>query len=302
MKVLVTGSTGFVGSALVPFLTTGGHTVTRLLRPGSAQATLHGPVLEWNPAKGELAAAAMEGMEAVIHLAGENIAAGRWTAERRARIRDSRVGGTRLLAETLARMAKPPNTLVCASAVGYYGNRGQERLTEQSAPGVGFLAEVCKAWEAAAQPAAARGIRVVHLRLGIVLSPAGGALARMLLPFRFGVGGVIGDGRQYMSWISLDDLVAVIHHAAVNDALRGAVNAVSPAPVTNREFTKTLGRVLGRPTIFPLPAFAARLALGEMADELLLSSTRVEPQKLMAGGFHFHHSDLEGALRHLLGK
>jgi uncharacterized protein len=299
MKVLVTGASGLVGSALVPYLTTGGHRITCLVRsqprPGAAE-------MRWDPASGVEDSGGLEGMEAVVHLAGENIAGGRWTAARKARIRSSRVMGTRTLCETLTRLSQPPKVLVSASAIGYYGDRGAEPLWENSAFGTGFLAEVCRAWEEATQPAVQKGIRVVLLRIGIVLSPAGGALAKMLIPFKLGLGGVIGSGNQYMSWIALDDVVSVIAHALVTDTLQGPVNAVAPYPVTNREFTKTLGRVLKRPTMFPLPGFGARLAFGEMADALLLASTRVEPKRLLATQYVFRYPELEGALRHLLGK
>jgi len=238
--------------------------------------------------------------DAVVHLAGENIAAGRWTERQKARIRDSRVKGTRLLCDLLARYSPPPKALVCASAVGYYGDRGDEILKEESASGSDFLSDVCGEWEAATQTAVERGIRVVNLRIGVVLSPLGGALAKMLTPFKLGAGGVIGSGRQYMSWIALDDAVRAFHFALTNQSLHGPVNAVAPNAVTNRDFTRTLGRVLSRPTVFPMPAFAARLAFGEMADALLLASTRVQPARLLAGGFTFRYPDLEGALRHLL--
>ena len=297
MKILVSGSTGLVGSALVPFLLTGGHQVARLVR---SQPTAGGEV-PWDPAAGRLEATNLEGLDAVVHLAGERIT-GRWTAAKKARIRSSRVQGTRLLAETLARLARPPKTLVCASAIGYYGHRGDELLREESPPGAGFLAEVCREWEAAARPAAEKGIRVVQLRIGVVLSAAGGALALMLTPFKLGLGGRVGSGQQYMSWIAIDDLAGIIQHALANESLRGPVNAVAPRAITNREFTKTLGRVLGRPTIFPMPAFAARLAFGQMADELLLASARVEPTRLIASGYKFRTPELEAALRHLLGK
>ena len=299
MKILVSGSTGLIGSALVPFLTSGGHSVVRLIRtetrPGQA-------AVYWDPAAGKIDSSALEGLDAVVHLAGENIAARRWTPAQKARIRDSRVQGTRLLAQSLARLQQPPTVMVCASAIGFYGDRGTEDLTEKSAPGSGFLTYTCLAWEAAAQPASEKDIRVVNLRLGVVLSPRGGALAKMLLPFRLGVGGKIGSGRQYMSWIGIDDVVGAIHYALTTDELHGPVNAVAPNPVTNLEFTKTLGRVLSRPTIFPMPAFAARLAFGEMADELLLASTRVKPARLQNSGYYFRHPRLEDALRHLLGK
>ncbi len=299
MKILVSGTTGLIGTALVPFLTTGGHSVVRLIRsqPRPGQAAVH-----WDTAAGSIDSSALEGLDAVVHLAGENIAARRWTPAQKARIRDSRVQGTRLLAQSLARLQQPPKVMVCASAIGFYGDRGTEVLTEESAPGSGFLTDTCLAWEAAAQPASGKGVRVVNLRLGVVLSPGGGALAKMLFPFRLGVGGKIGSGRQYMSWIGIDDVVGVIHYALTTDELRGPINAVAPNPVTNREFTKTMGRVLSRPTIFPMPAFAARMAFGEMADELLLASTRVKPARLQNSGYYFRHPQLEGALRHLLGK
>lgn len=299
MHVLVTGSTGLVGSALLPFLTTGGHQVTRLVRSAPRPGTA---AVLWNPAAGHLDGSALEGLDAVVHLAGESIAGGRWTPSKKASIRASRVQGTRLLCETLAQRTTPPTVLVSASAIGYYGDRGTEVLYEESAPGSDFLAEVCRDWEAATAPAVQRGIRVVHLRLGMVLSPAGGALGKMLLPFKLGVGGMLGDGQQYMSWIALDDVLGAIHHALVTPAVHGPVNAVAPHPVPNREFTSILGRVLGRPTLVPLPAFAARLAFGDMADALLLSSTRVAPAHLVDTGYVFAYPELEEALRHLLGK
>jgi uncharacterized protein (TIGR01777 family) len=284
---------------LLPFLTGGGHRLTRLVRSATTAGAAE---IEWNPQAGQLEPGDLEGLDGLVHLAGENIAAGRWTAGQKARIRDSRVNSTRLLSETLAQLSRPPKVLVCASAIGFYGDRGTDLMSEDSPAGGGFLAEVCEAWEAASQPARDAGIRTVLLRIGVVLSPAGGALAKMLLPFRLGAGGVIGTGDQYWSWIGLDDVVGAIHHALISDTLEGAVNAVAPQPVTNREFTKTLGRVLSRPTLVPLPGFAARLALGEMAEALLLASTRVEPARLLASGYTFRHPELEGALRHCLGK
>ena len=298
LHILVTGSTGFVGSALVPFLAASGHRVTRLVRaippPGNAE-------VQWDPKAGVLDAARLEGLDAVVHLTGENIATGRWTAEKKAKIRDSRVGGTRVLCDSLAGLKQPPKVMVCASATGYYGDRGDELLTEESTSGTGFLAGVCREWEAAAKPAVQKGIRVVHLRFGMVLSGAGGALAKLLPPFRMGLGGVLGTGRQYISWIALDDLLGVIAHALTTEALQGPVNAVTPNPVTNQEFTRTLGWLLSRFTVFPIPAAAARLAFGEMADEVLLASQRVQPTRLLATGYRFRYPDLEGALRHSLG-
>jgi hypothetical protein len=300
VHILVTGSTGLVGSALVRTLAAGGHRVTRLVRPGRSPATPVSDAHPWDPAAGTLDPGPLEGLDAAVHLAGENIAAGRWTPEQKRRIRESRVGSTALLAETLARLAAPPRVLVCASAVGYYGDRGAEVLSEDSPPGTGFLADVCRDWEAAAAPAARHAIRVVHTRFGLVLSATGGALPRMLLPFRLGLGGRVGSGAQYWSWVALDDVVEAIRHAIATAPLAGPVNVVAPAPVTNREFTATLGRVLRRPTLLPLPAVAARLALGEMADALLLSSARVVPARLRAAGFVFRFPTLEGALRGLL--
>jgi len=297
MQVLLTGSSGLIGSALAPALAAQDHRVSRLVR--STAGTTEG-ITFWDPAARKLDPAALEGVDAFVHLAGESIASGRWSAARKEGIRDSRVQGTHLLAERLARLERPPKALVSASAVGYYGDRGADVLTEESAAGSNFLAGVCREWEAATDLAAQRGIRVVLLRIAAVLSVAGGALAKMLLPFRMGVGGVVGSGQQYFSWISIDDLVRVIIHVLNADSLRGPVNAAAPNPATNAEFTKALGEALGRPTIFPMPAFAARLALGEMADELLLASARVVPTRLLADGFQFHHSEIGPALRELL--
>lgn len=298
MKILISGSSGFIGSSLVSFLTERRAQVVRLVR---AQPKSGEPAILWNPDKGSIETSRLKGFDAVVHLAGESII-GRWTAGKKAKIRDSRVKGTRLLAEALARLDQKPRVLVCASAIGYYGDRENEPLKEEALPGSGFLAEVCKEWEKATAPAGQEGIRVVNLRIGMVLSPSGGALKMMLLPFKMGLGGVIGSGKQYLSWISLNDLVAVFQHAIGTDTLRGPVNAVALNPVTNREFTKTLGRILNRPTLFPMPAFAARLAFGEMANELFLASARVIPSKLLETGFQFRHLELEGALRELLGK
>jgi len=299
MRVLLSGSSGLVGSTLIPALTGGGHQVVRLVRSEPRDAISE---VRWNPEAGDIDAAGLSGAEAAVHLAGESIAAGRWTASKKARILESRIKGTRLLAEALAGLEQRPRVLVSASAVGYYGDRGEETLSEESGSGSAFLSEVCRQWEDATGPAAAAGIRVVNLRFGVMLSAAGGALPRLLTPFKLGVGGRLGSGKQFMSWIAIDDVIAVILHALATEALRGPVNAAAPQSVTNREFTKTIGRVLGRPTVFPLPAFAARLAFGQMADELLLCSQRVEPAKLLASGYQFRFPELEGALRHILGK
>jgi uncharacterized protein len=298
MNVLVTGATGLVGSTVVPFLTTGGHQVLRLVR----QSTGRDNEVVWNPDAGSIDSKKLNGLDGVVHLAGENIAAGRWTAAKKARIRDSRVNGTGLLCETLAQLSKPPKVLVCASAIGYYGDRGNDELSETSPPGTSFLCDVCRDWELATDSARLAGIRVVNLRIGVVLTPRGGALEKMLLPFKLCAGGKVGHGRQYWSWIAIDDVVGAIHHALTTGGLFGPVNAVSPEPVTNVVFTKTLGRVLRRPTIIPMPAFAAKLALGEMADELLLASTRVVPRRLTETGYQFRCPTLEAALRHVLGR
>jgi uncharacterized protein (TIGR01777 family) len=256
----------------------------------------------WNYQERRIDAEQLASADAVIHLAGESIAEGRWNDAKKRRIRESRELGTRFLAESITRLPRRPQVLVSASAVGYYGDRGDEQLTEDSPAGNGFLPEVCRAWEAACRPAAEAGVRVVNIRIGVVLDKNGGALAKMLLPFKLGAGGRIGSGRQWWSWIALDDLIRVFRTAIDNESLTGAINGTAPQPVTNREFTNTLGKVLRRPTIFPMPAFAARLALGEMANDLLLASARVLPKRLKENGFQFQHPELEGALRSVLGK
>ncbi len=258
--------------------------------------------MAWDPSAGIPDPQKIEGFEAVVHLAGENIGKGRWTAAKKDRIRTSRVEGTRHLCAALSRLERPPRVLVCASAIGYYGDRGAATVDETSSPGSGYLPYVCREWEGATVSASNAGIRVVNLRFGVILSSAGGALARMLTPFRLGAGGRIGDGTQYMSWISIDDAVGAIRHVMISENLSGPVNAVAPNAVSNADFTATLARVLRRPALFPMPASAARIAFGEMADALLLASTRVRPAKLIETEYPFRHPDLEGALRHLLGR
>lgn len=297
--IAVTGGGGLIGDALIRHLIQGHHRVTRLVRRAAGPGEV-----PWDPVGRRLDPAALEGIDAVIHLAGENVGA-RWTAARKQRIRESRVTGTKLLSETIARLKRPPRVLVSASAVGIYGDRGDETLTEASAPGDArsdFLVSVSQEWEAAADAARAAGIRVVHPRFGVVLTPSGGALRKMLLPFRLGLGAQVARGNQWLSWISIDDAVGAIHHALKTDTLRGPVNATAPNPVINRDFTRTLGRVLRRPTPFTVPAAALRVALGEMAEETLLASARVLPAGLMRSGYEFRHPGLEDALRHLLGK
>ncbi|WDI42271.1 TIGR01777 family oxidoreductase [Bremerella sp. P1] len=295
MKIAITGASGLVGSQLGPFLTTGGHQVVPISRSAGEDT------IQWDIKKQEIDTAKLEGLDAVIHLAGESVAA-RWTDKKKQAIRSSRVDGTRLLCESLAKLENKPKVLVCASAMGFYGDRGDEILTEASPPGDGFLADVCQEWEAAAQPARDAGIRVVHARIGIVLSPKGGALAQMLTPFKLGVGGKISTGKQWWSWISLDDVVGSLHHLMMNDNIQGPVNLCTPKAVTNEEFTKTLGKVISRPTFFTVPQFAAKLAMGEMADEMLLSSCRMEPKVLEQTEYHFREPNLERCLRKLLGR
>jgi uncharacterized protein (TIGR01777 family) len=303
MRVIITGSTGLVGRALVRSLLADGHEVTRLVR-GDAQG-FRAPgtaAVHWDPERGEIDAPALEGHDAAVHLAGENVGEGRWDEEKKRRILESRVKGTTLLASALAGLSAKPRVLVSASATGYYGDRGDEILREESASGSDFLSGVCREWEKGTLQASQAGIRVVHLRIGVVLDGEGGALQRMLTPFKLGVGGKIGSGSQYMNWITLEDLIGVVRRAVEDESLRGPVNTVAPQQVTNAEFTKALGHALGRPTIFAVPAFAARLAFGEMADALLMASTRVEPARLKEAGFRFKHPEIEGALRSVLKK
>ena len=294
-RILVSGVSGPIGAALLPSLKTRGYKVTRLVR---------GPItgedqIAWNPAQ-MIPPESVSGFDAVIHLAGESIV-GRWTTEKKLKIRDSRVVGTRNLARALARTKNKPQVFICSSAIGYYGDRGNELLNEQSAPGSGFLADVCREWEAATKAAADAGIRTVQMRTGVVLSPKGGALGKMLTPFKMGVGGRIGSGRQWMSWIHVQDMVGAIHHI-VNGDLQGPVNMVAPKPVTNAEFTQTLASVLSRPAIFPMPAFVVKLAFGEMGETVLLGSQRVEPAQLIGSGYQFRFRDLRASLKNLLQK
>jgi uncharacterized protein len=296
MKILIAGASGLVGSALVPKLKTEGAEVTRLVRSAAKVGEI-----EWHPDRGSIDAPALEGFDAVINLAGDGIANGRWTEEKKRRILDSRVNGTRLLSETMANLSRKPATFINASAVGFYGSRGDELVDEESAPGEGFLASVCRQWESATAPAEQAGIRVVKLRLGVILTKDGGIMGSMLRPFKLGLGGKVGSGEQVMSWVAMDDVVAAIDFILQNESLRGPINAVAPHPVTNEEFTKALGRVLSRPTFMAMPAFAARLAFGEMADEMMLSSTRVAGKVLNDAGFRFQYPELEGAVRAMLG-
>jgi uncharacterized protein len=301
MKILITGSTGFVGTALVNALAESGHTVCRLLRPESEArgGAKNGFDVAWNPATGELGGAAV-GADAVVNLAGASIAGGRWTAERKALLKSSRVETTGALVKALAKMKDRPNVLVSASAIGYYGSCGDEELTEESAAGSDFLAGLAREWEAEAMKADALGIRVVCARLGLVLGRNGGALAKMLLPFKLGLGGRLGSGRQWMSWITLDDVVGILRYAIENRVIRSTINVVAPEPVQNTEFTKELAKALHRPALFPAPAFVLRLAMGEMADALLLSSQRVAPQRLKQLGYRFLHAELGSALKSML--
>lgn len=296
MDVLISGATGLIGSALIPELEARGHSVRRLTRTPRREGDIRWD-LDAGTIDGDLS-----GTDAVVHLAGESIAEGRWTEEKKRRILESRRKGTRLLAQTVADLAEPPSVMVSVSATGYYGDRGNELLTEESEPGDLFLSEVCREWEAAADLARRAGVRVVHPRIGIVLSTEGGALGTTLPIFKLGGGGKIGSGRQYWSWISLEDVIGAIVHALDNDDLDGPVNVVTSDPPTNAEYTKVLGKVLSRPTFFTVPAPAARLGLGEIADELLLASARVEPVRLQETGYSFRHPDLEATLRYLLGR
>ncbi len=293
-RILVSGVSGPIGAALLPSLRTNGCSVVRLVRG----AAVGDEQISWDPAV-PLAPEAVSGFDAVIHLAGEGIF-GRWTAAKKSKIRDSRVVGTFNLASALAQAKDKPNVFVCGSAIGYYGNRGDEGLSEESSPGTGFLAEVCQDWEEATTPAVQADIRTAHIRTGVVLSPKGGALGAMLLPFKLGLGGRTGNGQQWMSWIDVRDMVGAIHHVLKNDLIQGPVNLVAPKPVRNAEFAKTLAGVMSRPAIFPLPAFAVKLAFGEMGEEVLLGSQRVEASKLIASGYPFRYRELRASLESIL--
>jgi uncharacterized protein (TIGR01777 family) len=297
-RILVSGVSGPIGAALLPSLRTSGWTVVRLVRGTAAGGSTDNAQIAWDPAK-PVAPDAVSGFDAVIHLAGESIV-GRWTAAKKKKIRDSRVVGTSNLAQALARAEEKPKVFVCGSAIGFYGKRGDEVLSEESAPGAGFLADTCQEWEEATMPTVQAEIRTAHLRTGIVLSPKGGALAAMLVPFKLGLGGRTGDGRQWMSWIDVQDMVGAIHHILKNDLIQGPVNMVAPKPVRNAEFAATLASVLSRPAIFPMPAFVVRTVFGEMGEELLLSSQKVEPGKLISSGYPFRYRELRASLEGLL--
>ncbi len=299
MTVAITGASGLIGSNLADFLTTGGHRVIRLVRDSRQLAD---DSIFWNPATGDIDVEGLAGADALVHLAGTPIASGRWTAARKRSIKQSRVKGTELIARTLATMSGGPRVLVSASAVGFYGDRGRERINETALAGKGFLAEVCRAWEGATKPAERAGVRVTTLRMGVALSPAGGALGQMLLPFKMGAGGRLGSGKQYLSWIDNDDLIAAIHHVLMTDSLRGPVNATAPHPVTNSTFTTALGRTLGRPTVIPVPAFAVKAAFGQLGTEALLWGQRVMPEKLTESGFSFFYEGVEESMRFQLGR
>ncbi len=295
MKVAVTGTSGLIGSGLVSFLSKKGITVSKILRENP-----EGDEISWKPEGGDWNSAFTDGIDGIVHLAGENIASGKWTKEKKEKIKQSRIEGTKSLCDHVLKLPAPPSVFVCASAIGFYGDRGMEFLNESSSRGSGFLPDVCIGWEEAAQSVSSVGIRVVNVRFGVVLSKEGGVLAKMLTPFKMGMGGKIGSGKQYMSWVAMDDVTGAIYHALTTDSLKGPVNVTAPNPVTNKEFTKALGRVLKRLTVMPMPAFAAKLAFGKMANDLLLASTRVAPRKLSDSGYVFQYTELESALRHIL--
>ena len=294
MKVCLTGASGLLGKELTSVAASQGIEVIPLVRSKSQEGIF------WDPVQGEIDSDSMNGCDAIIHLAGENISTGRWNDSKKQKIRSSRVDGTKLIASTAAKLQSQPSTLISASAIGFYGNRGDDIMTEESSVGSGFLADVCHDWELANKDAWEAGVRVAQMRIGVILSTKGGALHKMLPPFKMGVGGKIGSGAQYMSWIAIDDVVGAILHVLNNSSVHGAVNTVAPNPVTNLQFTKSLGRAIKRPTIFPMPAFAAKLVFGEMANDLLLSSTRVVPERLKQSGYEFQFPELDSAFSHLL--
>jgi len=294
MKILVSGSSGLIGGAAATALKSDGHNVVHLIRPGKAATP--GDV-QWDPMRATVDVAGLEGVDVVIHLSGAGIADGRWTEERKQLLRSSRIDTTRVLVDSLSRLKQKPKVLIVASAIGYYGSRGDEILTESSTNGTDFLALVCRDWEAEASRAAATGVRTILLRTGIVLSGKGGALPKMLTPFKLGVGGRLGSGQQWMSWIAIEDVVGIIRYAIANEQVSGPVNVVAPNPVRNEEFTRLLAGMLHRPAIFPAPAFVLRLAMGEMADAVLLGSDRVKPDRMLAAGYKFRFEILEPALR-----
>ena len=298
LHIAITGATGLVGSRLVAFLRSGGHTVSRVVRRPTGAAD----EIAWDPARGEIDTRALEGLDAVVHMAGATIGSWPWSERRKTVIRDSRVDGTDLLARTLAGLHAPPKVLVSTAAVGWYGSRDDDILTESAAPGSGFLASVCREWEAAARPAADAGIRVVHPRFGVVMAGEGGMLPLVAKVFQAGIGGPLGDGRQYFAWIGLDDLLGVLLESIVNPALEGPINAVAPQATTNADFTRALGKVLRRPTLFRAPAFAIRALTGDMGEDVILTSQRVVPTRLAEHGFHFAFPTIETALRHELGQ
>ncbi|HBB96833.1 MAG TPA: TIGR01777 family protein [Blastocatellia bacterium] len=296
MKIAIAGGSGLVGSALIPILQSHGNQITRLVRSSPKPGEI-----EWHPNQDKVSALSLEGFETIINLAGENIAGGRWTDDQKRKIRDSRMNGTHLLSEAIAQMKSKPRVFICASATGIYGDRDDETLDEQSESGGGFLAGVCREWEQATEPASKAGVRVVNLRMGPILARDGGMLSKLLTPFKMGMGGKVGSGKQYISWVALEDAVNAIKLAIDDESIRGPINIVSPNPVTNEEFTKTLGHVLNRPTALAMPAFAARLAFGEMADEMLLASQKVMPKRLIQAGFQFQYPTLESAMRKYVG-
>ena len=297
MRVLISGGSGLVGSALTKSLRADGHSVFHFVRPGGTAAP--GDV-RWDPSQATVDVPALEAFDAIVHLSGASISDGRWTDNRKKELRSSRVDSTRVLVDSLERLKQPPRVFVCASAIGYYGNRGDELLAESSGYGNDFLALVCRAWEGEAARAAARGVRTVMARFGVILATQGGALPRMLMPFKLGLGGRLGSGKQWMSWIALEDVVQILRSAIADEKIQGPVNIVAPQPAQNAEFTRVLAGVLHRPAIFPAPAIALRLALGQMADGLLLSSQRVQPEKLVASGYKFRHESLQPALQAIL--